>query len=267
MGLIPDYVTPAPGGAAASAGWVALYNLDCTAEGDWDFLGTPGPSAGPSYTDSLGLTWDTAGDTIDATYADVLAFQTGTGLVIENSDANGTNAVLIGQLLSDMAGTYALSAFDRLAVVVDVDTAGIDTNGNYVAVGVGSRLAFSGDRYQFQASRKWATGAKLDFIKRVGIPNTRATVSSTSDAFGLVVGQSDAYCYHRATYEAPLIGWTMLDAHAAQDADPQHAPASTAELDSGACWFTLILGHGAASGSTSVTVRRIGVFGWAPAWR
>ena len=257
MGLIPEYVTPAPG-AAAPAGWVALYNLDCTAEGDWDFLGTPGPSAGPSYTDSLGATWDTADDTINGEgNASVLGFQDGVGLVITTS---GAGNVSLGQQVADLVGAYDLKDYDRLLLVLDADSSGLTHNSDYVYLAVGDRDWTTNSH---RAQRYYFAGDGVGLGLRDGGANYTSNVSSGPDALALLYSDQGARAYYRASYAAPLSSWTAIDSHGSWN--PQPSTQSVRPLPTDA-WLTANVARGGGTDIT-VTIRRIAVFGWAPAWR
>jgi hypothetical protein len=250
---------------AGEAGWVALYNLDCTAEGDWDFLGTPGPSAGPSYTDSLGTTWDTADDTINGeSNASVLGFQDGVGLVITTS-ANG--AVSIGQEIANLLGGYSLTGFDRIALVVDVETTTLDRNFNYLSFAFGDRALTGGDR--FEAQRIYDSGSgglKFRSGRRIAGTYVTDTTLSSPQAIALVIGRQESMAYSRATYAAPFGDWTAHE-NAAWNHDPS-SPVSLPYLGDGSAWLSLEFNRNAAAGGNhTATIRRIAIFGWAPAWR
>jgi hypothetical protein len=250
-------------GAAAPAvpkGWRELWAVDWTAETTHD-LDTGGDG---DYSDASGLTtWSLDDDTIlgeaNAASIDVT---NGTGLVVVTG---ATGEISFAQVLSDCMGDYTLDDVDRLFVAVDVDTSVLVNNTDFFYVTIGDR-AFN--QSSIRAQRYYASAGAIDGFGigkyTSGVQLTANTTGVTSDAFGLAFSDQSARAYHRATWAAPLTGWTTHTPRAAWNGDPNSQTTQPEPTDAD-FWLAWRMGRGTGVDVT-FTIRRMALYGWTPGW-
>lgn len=237
--------------------WVPLWDLDCTAQDDHDLL-TEG-----AYADTTGATtWSIANDTVNGnSFASVLGFQSGTGLVITTS---GTGLISLGQTLASLLPDYTVAEGDRLLFAMDVDRSDMDTDYQYARLGFGDRdpldsslgitAIFNSDEYDESviASR---------FVNTVEVAQYKA---STHEALALSMGDQAGRAYSRASWAAPLTGWTAHE-RLGFNADPS-SQTTLPSIADGSSWVTWAFNR-LGSTNLTVTVRRMAVYGWVPLFR
>jgi hypothetical protein len=241
--------------------WVPLWDLDWTAESDHD-LDTGGDGA---YSDGTGSTsWDIGDSTIDgegnAASIDVV---NGSGLVVVTG---ATGEISFAQLLSDCLGSYSPSDFSRYFVAVDVDTSVLVNNTDFFYVTIGDRVY---TQSSIRAQRYYLTSGSVDGFGigkyTSGVQITGNTSPVTSDAFGLTFSDQSARAHHRATWGAPLSGWTTHTPRAAWNGDPNAQTTQPQPTDAD-YWLAWRMGRGTATDVT-FTIRRMALFGLVPLFR
>lgn len=234
--------------------WVPLWDLDCTAQDDHDLL-TEG-----AYADTTGATtWSIANDTVNGnSFASVLGFQSGTGLVITTS---ATGLISLGQTLASMLPDYTVAEGDRLLFAMDVDLSDIDTNYQYVRVGFGDRNPLDSSLGVAAVHDSVKSFVSVRFTNTVETSEYKA---STDEALALSMSDQAARAYSRASWAAPLTGWTEHERMAYND-DPS-SQATFPSIADGSSWVTWGFNR---LGSTNLTVivRRMAVYGWVPLFR
>jgi hypothetical protein len=239
--------------------WVPLWDLDWTAESDHD-LDTGGDGA---YSDGTGSTsWDIGDSTIDgegnAASIDVV---NGSGLVVVTG---ATGEISFAQLLSDCLGSYSPSDFSRYFVAIDADTSELAQQGDYIYVTIGDRTinqsTIRAQRYHGITEDGFGIGKYTS-----GSQLTGNTSPVTSDAFGLTFSDQSARAHHKATWGAPLSGWTTHTPRAGWNGDPNAQTTQPQPTDAD-YWLAWRMGRGTATDVT-FTIRRMALFGLVPLFR